>query len=177
MAGLPDVLEHPPITLRRATPDAIGPLERAVTSSYLELRQWMVWAQSPPSEADLATFLAEADANFAADVAYEYLCYEGDDPEVVGGAGLRRIEGAFEIGYWVRSDRTGRGFASAAARALTDVAFSSLDARRIEIHMDIANSASRAVAERLGYRRDREEDHLEKALGNSGRGYVYVTQR
>ena len=60
-----------------------------------------------------------------------------------------------EIGYWVRSDRTGRGYATSAARILTDTGFDCCpDVDRIEIRCHPANLASAAVPPKLGYRLD-----------------------
>ena len=58
----------------------------------------------------------------------------------------------FEIGYWCRSDLTGRGLVTEATWALARHAFESLGARRVELKMDDRNRRSWAVAERLGFR-------------------------
>ncbi|MDQ3642840.1 MAG: GNAT family N-acetyltransferase, partial [Actinomycetota bacterium] len=100
--------------------------------------------------------------------------------ELVGGFGLhdRRGPGILEIGYWVRSDRTGRGYATAAARALTAVALDSFpEVSRIEIRCDPANRASAAIPAKLGYVLDGTEDVAVEAGGQTGRQEVWVRSR
>jgi RimJ/RimL family protein N-acetyltransferase len=71
---------------------------------------------------------------------------------VVGGGGLFPRIGprGLELGYQVRADSVGRGFATELAEALLHVAFVVCGADRVEVHIDPANRASVAVAERLG---------------------------
>ena len=71
---------------------------------------------------------------------------------VLGSTGLHpRIErGALEIGYWIRTDQTGKGLATEAARVLTWVAIEAVGAQRIEIRCDPENRASASIPKRLG---------------------------
>jgi len=55
-----------------------------------------------------------------------------------------------EIGYWVHAAHTRRGHASAAAAALTTVAFTLPGIEIVEIHHDRANLASEGVPRKLG---------------------------
>ena len=57
----------------------------------------------------------------------------------------------FEIGCWIRASAQGQGDVSEAVQALTRMAFSELQARRVEIRMDEKTLRSRAVAERCGF--------------------------
>src|SRR5262249_34501416 len=72
-------------------------------------------------------------------------------------------------GYWIASGKTRRGYATAAARALTPVALELSGAGRVEIHCDEANTASAAIPRRLGYRLDRIEAHEREGPGEGGR--------
>ncbi|NTU80951.1 MAG: GNAT family N-acetyltransferase [Chloroflexales bacterium] len=71
----------------------------------------------------------------------------------LGDCGLvpQLIEGAelLEIGYHVRRDQWGHGYASEAARACRDYAFATLAAPEICSVIDPLNGASRRVAERV----------------------------
>ena len=57
----------------------------------------------------------------------------------------------FEIGYWVRKSAQGQGYVSEVVAALARMAFEELQARRVEIRMDVNNARSRVVAERCGF--------------------------
>lgn len=57
-----------------------------------------------------------------------------------------------EIGYWLKADVTGRGYATEAARALIGLASKVRGVSRVEIRCDPANERSAAVPRRLGFR-------------------------
>lgn len=57
-----------------------------------------------------------------------------------------------EIGYWLRSDVTGMGYATEAARAMLELAAAMPKVTRVEIHCDPRNAPSAAVPRRLGFR-------------------------
>jgi RimJ/RimL family protein N-acetyltransferase len=59
-----------------------------------------------------------------------------------------------EIGYVVSPASSGRGYAVEASRALVDALFATQRFRRVIATMDERNVASRAVAARLGFRRE-----------------------
>src|SRR5262249_60537312 len=67
-----------------------------------------------------------------------------------------------------------RGFATAAAEALTSAALGLPGVRRVEIHCDEANVASAAIPRKLGYRLDRVVAHEPEAPGESGRRMIWV---
>jgi len=180
VAQLPERLPAGAIELCRWRPEQLDDVLAAIAVSLTELHRWMPWAQRMPSAPEQLAVLEAGELNFDTDREWNYVLYEIDTGELAGGAGLhpRVGPGGAEIGYWVRSDRTGRGYATSAARALTEAAFTYLhDLERVEIHMDQANGASAAVARKLGYRLDREEDRMIEISGDSGRGYVWVLER
>jgi RimJ/RimL family protein N-acetyltransferase len=59
-----------------------------------------------------------------------------------------------EIGYVVAREARGRGVAGRALRLVTDWAVDELQLERVELRIDVGNTASIRVAERVGYRRD-----------------------
>ena len=169
-----------PIELRRWRTEHVDQIMAAVAKSLPELDLWMPWAQTMPSVEDELAVLEAAESAFNADRDWNYSLFEMKSDQLVGCAGLhpRPGPGAVEIGYWVRSDRTGRGYATAAAQALTEAAFGYLpDVNRAEIHMDQANAASAAIPPTLGYRLDREEERERLAAGHTGRGFVWILIR
>jgi RimJ/RimL family protein N-acetyltransferase len=97
-------------------------------------------------------------AQFLAGESFPYVAFAGD--RLIGGCGLlpRIGPGALEIGYHVRADATGNGYATEMASALIDVAFDWCGVERIELHIDPGNTASIRVAERLGVPYERMSD-------------------
>lgn len=174
MALLPEVLSSERLRLSRFATDAADELFLAVRDSFVELHNWMPWAAQLPDLAALRGVLEAADAAFESDTEWQYLLYEKEGP-LVGAAGLHRRAGpgCLEIGYWVRSDRTGRGYASEAARALTKAAFSLSFVEQVEIHMDKANEKSAAVAQNLGYRLVGQVERDILTPGHSGKVLIY----
>ena len=72
---------------------------------------------------------------------------------IAGSCGLNHLDHEnrrANLGYWVRTDRTGRGHAVAATRLVAGFGFDVAGMHRIEIVMSVRNLASRAVAERAG---------------------------
>jgi RimJ/RimL family protein N-acetyltransferase len=79
------------------------------------------------------------------------------DGEIVGSTGLRDTDwegGRCEIGYGVRADRRGRGYASDAAGAVGRWALTEGGMRRVQLHARVDNIASLRVAEKAGYHRE-----------------------
>ncbi|MFB7674585.1 GNAT family N-acetyltransferase [Kitasatospora purpeofusca] len=180
--GRPPELLRPAegITLRRRSASQSLALNAAVRANLDHLRPWLEWAAEAPTVARTAE-LTEAGAA-AWDAGTDFIYLVGLDAEpgrVIGSFGLhRRIgPGALEIGYWVGTDHVGRGIATAAARALTEAAFALPGVHRVEIHCDPANTASAAVARRLGFRLDREVAAPVRTPGETGRKQIWVQER
>lgn len=153
----------------------------AIEASITELRAFLQWAAAGvPSPADLEQRAVEGDADFEAATGFEYVLRERATDQVVGEAGGEvRSHDVVELGYWVRSDRTGRGYARAAALALTSAVFEALPkVERVELRMDNGNVASRTVAERLGFQHVGDERFAgERLPGQTGAGRVYAMDR
>ena len=152
----------------------------AVERSLSELRRWMPWAQGTPSREESIKVLENGHELFDTDKEWNYALIQNSSGELVGAAGLHVVQDPDcpEIGYWVRSDRTGRGYATAAARALAAAAFQYLPAvRQVKIRMDWANVASAAIPAKLGFRLLAVEDREIETCGHTGEGLVWVLDR
>jgi [ribosomal protein S5]-alanine N-acetyltransferase len=90
----------------------------------------------------------------------KWMAYDRVTGELVGRGGLSRTEldglGRLEMGWTVRSDRWGRGYATEIGRAGLDFAFCELGADSVVAFTQPHNLRSRAVMARLGmhYLRD-----------------------
>jgi RimJ/RimL family protein N-acetyltransferase len=142
-------------------------LKEAIDSSLEHLRAWMPWVHDEPqSLEEKAALLRQFRGGFDLGQDFVFGIFSADESEVLGGTGLhtRVGDGAFEIGYWVRASRVGRGIATAAAAALTKVGIELGGADRIEIHVDPENEASCRIPRKLGYV---EEGILRRRLPSS----------
>jgi RimJ/RimL family protein N-acetyltransferase len=179
MALLPDQLDSGDIELRRARPELSDAIYDATVASFDELHQWMTWAEDVPSRAAVAEFLNSAQTLFDRDEDCNYALIEKSSGEVVGSSGLhfKGDPDSREIGYWVRSDRTGRGYATSAAQALAEAAFRFLPIDRVMIRMDKANVASASVPPKIGFRLLSEEVRPLETPGHTGTGLIWVRDR
>ncbi|MCV7685963.1 GNAT family N-acetyltransferase [Micrococcus luteus] len=80
--------------------------------------------------------------------------HDDDGPGVVGDCGLtwQEVNGRrrLEVGYHVRSDLWGRGYATEAAAACRDLARDGLGHHELVAVIHLENTASRRVAEHIG---------------------------
>lgn len=163
------------LVLRPWRMEDAGAALAAVERSLPELRRFMPWAMEPPTIQSIEAFLE----GVVSGSSMGFGLYDAGRA-LVGGFGLhdRRGPGILEMGYWIRSDRTGRGYATAAARALTGTAFDRFpDVDRIEIRCDPANVASGAIPAKLGYRLVNEVEVPVEAEAQTGRQLVWAVSR
>ncbi len=180
MALLPGTLPAEAVELRCWHPDQAEGLSAAVTDSLPELRPWMPWAQEDPTVEGHVAVLAGGRVRFESDEEWPFVVVEPDEDRIVGAVGLHRRGGptTVEIGYWIRTDATHRGYATMAARALTSAAFAHLGhVDTVEIRMDRNNRRSAAVPPRLGYRFVGEVEREIDAPGQCGRESVWQVDR
>jgi len=149
-------------------------------ASLTELRPWMPWAQDAPTVPGMTQVLTDGEAGFDTDEEWQFVLGEPGSDLVLGAIGLHRRgpPDTVEIGYWIRTDATRRGLATAASRALTAAAFAHLPfVTTVEIRMDTGNVRSAAVPPRLGFSFDRQVDQAIDAPGQSGRWLVWKMER
>jgi RimJ/RimL family protein N-acetyltransferase len=156
-------------------------LIEAVESSLPELAVWMPWARDWAREREeVVERLSGFRAAFEEGRDWTYGVFDPGGRTVLGGAGLhtRLGPGALEIGYWIRTDATRRGYATEAAAALTRMAMERHGVERVEIRCDAANVASARVPERLGYGRTSVIDSpLPTLEGEPQRRLVWTMRR
>ena len=170
----PEELRVGDIVLRRPRLDDAEGIAAAVGVSMAELRPWMPWASDEAAQTEFQRRRLERALLTGSADELGYVIVE--DGAIIGAMGLiaRIGPGGLEIGYWLRSDRTGRGIATACAGALTSTALDLPGITRVEIHCDEANTRSAEIPRRLGYRLDRVEPDDIAAPGETGRSMIWV---
>lgn len=130
------------------------PLWDAIDDSREHLEAWMPWVDRYHNPDDALAYTRRARAHWLTRDDLPVAVVERATGRIVGGSGLHKPDWRFrlfEIGYWLRADAEGRGYASETVQLLTRMAFNDLDANRVEIRIDTHNTRSCAVAERLGF--------------------------
>lgn len=175
----PARIEAGPVVLALQGPDDADVVAQVVNANLDHLAPWMPWAHRPTNAQEQAVRLALAaeEAARGGEAAYGIL----RAGRLVGGCGLHARSGddTLDIGYWLAAEATGAGCATAAAAALTRVAFERYGKRHVRITCDEANVRSAAVARRLGFVHVATVDETRTAPADTDRTMVWelpVTQ-
>ena len=146
------------LIVRCAQPGDGAVLNAAVCDSLDALRPYVPWAGTVPTLAESEAVCRRAQARFRLREDLMMLIFErvGTDAEgeLLGSTGLHRMDWKarrFEIGYWRRTGREGRGIATEAVHTMARLAFDELRAQRVELRIDNLNRSSWRVAERCGF--------------------------
>jgi RimJ/RimL family protein N-acetyltransferase len=180
MSLLPDKVTNSHLELRRWSLDHLDAVLAAVDVSFNELHTWLIWAATKPTRLEMHNKISDDVVLFDSDERWQFFIFECSTDELVGSAGLHRRgkRDELEIGYWIRSDRTRRGYATEAAALLTSAAFNANPALRwVNITMDAMNHASAGVPKKLGFTRQGEQERDVVAPGHSGRGAKWSMER
>jgi len=103
----------------------------------------------PPDTA--AAWIATHERERATGVAYVYAITRAEDRGLVGAIEWRAMDNVpASLGYWIGRAYWGHGFATAAARAIVAMAFSSLDRDTLSATHLARNPASGRVLEKCG---------------------------
>jgi len=125
----------------------------SVRESINELSRWLPWCDPGYAPSDTAGFVGTSIRWWQEGSQFTFGIFDTTDGAHLGVIGvnhLNRQHGYANIGYWVRTSRTGRGFAPRAVRLVARFAFDSLGMARVEIAAEPDNLASRRVAEKAG---------------------------
>jgi ribosomal-protein-serine acetyltransferase len=178
VAPLPDHFEDGPLVIRRWRAEDAPAIVEAVTENREHLRPWMEWIAFEPQSVEQRVALIEQwerEWLGGGDVVLGIFVH--DHP--VGGTGLHRRIGpdGLEIGYWISEDHIGMGIATRATSTLTTGAFTIPGITHVEVHCDVANTASARVPERLGFTYTGDIEQPIKAPAETGAHRVYRMTR
>jgi len=113
------------------------------------------WSRPPmTARAEAEGLIGEILAGFDQRTLFNWMVVSRSDDALIGTCALFRIERRHrraEIGYSLRSDQWGRGFAVESVSLMLDWTFRTLHLHRIEADIDPRNDGSRRLLERLGF--------------------------
>ncbi|HVR19614.1 MAG TPA: GNAT family protein [Polyangiaceae bacterium] len=159
-----------PVFIRPLVLGDVPAVYAAVDESRAELRPWMPWCTPTFDEAAVAAFVENSALDRQVGRAFEFGVFDVDG-EFLGNCGLNSVNAEYRfanLGYWIRTPRTRRGFATSAVHELAQWGFSNTPLDRFEIIAALENVASQRVAERAGALR---EGTLRRRLVLGGRAH------
>lgn len=130
-------------------------LYEAIVDSFDELTRWLPWAKTMPSIDECTKTCVTAHQKFLANEDFMVLFFEKSSGLLVGASGLHKINWSlkqFEVGYWGRTQFTGKGLIYEGVKTLVDYAINHLAANRVSLTIDDKNLKSCKLAERLGFK-------------------------
>lgn len=129
-------------------------VNESIRGSHEELKRWLPFAQEIPLLSDTEANLQRAQHLYATCESFRYLIFLRETDTYVGTVSLFGIDWDVpkaEIGYWLDSTYTGRGYMTEAVEAVVRFGFDRFDFKRIEIRCESTNEGSRLIPERLGF--------------------------
>ena len=138
---------------RAADHEAWATLRQA---SHAYLQPWEpLWPEDDLTRAAFKRRLTIYGREMEAGNAWPFFIFADADQSLVGAITLSNVRrGVAEVGtvgYWIGQGHAGRGYATAAVRAMLGYAFDDLKLHRIEAACVPANIASRRVLEKAGF--------------------------
>ncbi|WP_061809706.1 GNAT family N-acetyltransferase [Rossellomorea vietnamensis] len=174
----PDRIETPRLYIRPCMPGDGSDVFRAITDSRSELKPWLPFARKEQTLEEVEAGVRESFADFIKKTDIRLHIYLKETDEFIGSTGLHRIDWdvpKVEIGYWLNSRHTKKGYMVEAVKALTHFALHDLSCQRVEIRCDERNTSSRRVPEKLGFLLEGtfRHDHLDENGTDSRDTCVY----
>jgi ribosomal-protein-serine acetyltransferase len=129
-------------------------LTKVVESNRGHLGYWVPWTWESDLN-NILDYISRGVERFGGGTGFEAGIWAGN--ELAGGIGLypRHLNiGTFELEYWLAFAFEGRGVMTRSLATTCEVLFSVFGCLRLEVHCELTNYRSRAVARRLGFREE-----------------------
>jgi ribosomal-protein-serine acetyltransferase len=132
-------------------------LFEAIHESRHELIRFVSWYSNEYSMEDARRWLQARERERFEGKSYDFAITDAKNGELIGGCGIDRIQSKDCQGtlyFWVRTSRTKKGAATAAAAAIASFGLRTLHLIRLEIVIAESNHFGQAVAEKIGASRE-----------------------
>ncbi|HEY0113067.1 MAG TPA: GNAT family N-acetyltransferase [Allosphingosinicella sp.] len=157
------MIETERLRLRDWTPDDAEPFIR-----HLNTPAVMRWLGGVRTEEEQRSIVSDRFIRWQEERGFTFWVVERKaDGELLGFCGLKiaddpasPVEGALEIGWRLREDAWGQGYAREAAAASLDYAFDDIGAERVVALTVEGNTLSWGLMQRLGMRRRQDLDYV-----------------
>ena len=144
------------IELRLMSPRDGSSIYQGVVASLPELKRFMEWAHHDANLAQACSIYAGFEARSLKGEELSFSAFDPQTGEFLGCGSLipgnRLNSCAYEIGYWVASNKTGRGIGTIVAKMLISLAFRDYQADRVILTCNPENDRSLKIIEKCGFR-------------------------
>ena len=135
----------------------VGSMHEAIEMSLGDLQPWLPWVEGY-DRGVAQRFVRESVAAWADRRAFDFTVRLIDDPNRhIGNVSIWHTSvqnDIGEVGYWIRSDETGRGYGTEATTRAVQIGFEELRLHKVQLRIAIGNTRSEHIAEELGFVRE-----------------------
>lgn len=126
-----------------------------IDSNRQYLREWLPWLDNNKYLQNTIDFIKLSTKQYSENISLNLaVCFRG---KIAGIISLHRFDWpnrTAHIGYWLGESYQGKGIITNSCRGLTDYAITNMGLNRVEIRCAPANSKSRAIPGRLGFKEE-----------------------
>ena len=132
----------------------VGPLHEAIEVSLGDLQPWLPWVEGYDRGVS-QRFVRESVAAWAERRAFDFTIRTIDDPaRHIGNVSLWSTStqnAVGEVGYWIRSDETGKGYGAEATTRAVQIGFEEMRLHKVQLRIAVGNVRSERIARSLGF--------------------------
>ncbi len=126
-----------------------------VDDSRSYLREWLPWVDDMKEETDYEPIIEMWLKQFSSSDGFQAgVLYKGKIVGMVGFHGIDWVNSKTSIGYWLSEKYQGNGIMTEAVKSLINIAFIEYKLNRVEIQCGVRNEKSKAIPERLDFKRE-----------------------
>lgn len=126
----------------------------AISASITDLQQWLPWATGYDRSV-AQRFIRDSAGAWTEGRAYDFAVRDAGEPNRhIGNVSIwwtSRQNGIGEVGYWIRSDMTGKGVGTEVTARAIQIGFEEMGCHKIVLRIAVGNVASERIAQRLGF--------------------------
>ena len=143
------------LSLELLNEDHAQAMFKLIDFNRAHLKVWLPWVGHMQSVENFIDHIADCKKKETEGTDYAFAIRMND--EMIGRIGIHNIDLRNKIaslGYWLADGYQGKGIITKASRELTNHCFHELGMNRIEIKCATGNSKSRAIAEKLHFKKE-----------------------
>ncbi|MFD2679582.1 GNAT family N-acetyltransferase [Bacillus seohaeanensis] len=154
LLNFPEKIESERLYIRPCLPGDGKIVHEAIVRSKEQLKMWLPFAKEERTVDEVEDGIRQSYAEFIKRTDFRLHIFLKETDEFIGSTGFHRVDWEIpkvEIGYWLDTRHTRKGYMREVVQTLTTFAFDTLQVNRVEIRCDEKNIASRRIPEKLGY--------------------------